>query len=353
MTHFLRHLFVLLRTGRNKSSEARTLVLLVAALVLFGTLGFYAFESHQLEGASALEKLGTSTWWSIVTMTTVGYGDFSPTTWQGRFLIGVPLMVLGIGILGYAIGVLTSAVIETQAKEAKGMVPYTGSGHIVICNCPTTDLVDEVCAEVHADPQWARRDVVVVTDVFESLPESLRGKVVFVAGNPCRERVLQDANITAAHRVMIFGQDPGDEDCDSRTLGVLVTIRALDPDVYVVAECQQHENRKLLWSARANEVVGAGALRAELMVQGLKDPGINQVLGKLLTNTTGHQFYIEELRAFAGTFGELEAKISAQGRYALLGLIRGGEHLFLPPNDTRLEPGQRVILIGDQRPSGL
>jgi voltage-gated potassium channel len=165
--------------------------------------------------------------------------------------------------------------------------------------------------------------------------------------------VLRQANVTEAHRVMIFGQDPTDEDCDSRTLGVLVTIRALDADVYVVAECQQEENRKLLWNAKVNEVVGAGSLRAELMVQGLQDPGINEVLGELLTNTKGHQFYIEELKAFAGSYGDLAKKIAEQGRYVLLGLVHGGERTFLPPDDTKLEPGQRVILVGEKRPTGL
>jgi voltage-gated potassium channel len=56
-------------------------------------------------------------WWTIVTMTTVGYGDYVPTTTSGR-LLAVVLMFLGVGLFG----VLTSflaATFATPAHEAR------------------------------------------------------------------------------------------------------------------------------------------------------------------------------------------------------------------------------------------
>ena len=54
-----------------------------------------------------------------------------------------------------------------------------------------------------------------------------------------------------------------------------------------------------------------GSLTAGLLVQGLQDPGVNEVVAELVTNRTGHQIYVEKLTAFSGSYGELESMIAA------------------------------------------
>ena len=57
-----------------------------------------------------------SLWWAVVTITTVGYGDVSPVTSEGRLAAGV-LMVLGIVLFSTLTAALTSAL--TSSSEAK------------------------------------------------------------------------------------------------------------------------------------------------------------------------------------------------------------------------------------------
>ena len=63
----------------------------IVALVVAGAVGLTYFEENR--------PLPDALWWSIVTVTTVGFGDISPLTLGGR-LIGVVLMFFGIGVLG-------------------------------------------------------------------------------------------------------------------------------------------------------------------------------------------------------------------------------------------------------------
>lgn len=351
MIHLLRNLLDRLRAVTGSSLSALRISLL--ALMAYGTLGFYFFERHAaLAGQGTADALGTAAWWSIVTMTTVGYGDISPATLGGRWLVGVPLMVLGIGILGFAIGELTNWVILAQAKRRRGKVPYEGEGHILILNYPGPDLVHELYRELRADPSTAERDIVVVTDSVEEFPEDLlKMKVLFVHGNPCREAVLERANLRKAHRVIILSQNPSQPDCDSVTLGVLVTVRALHRNAYVVVECQREENRKLLRSAGVDELVGAGSMRAELLVQGLQDPGINGVLEELLTNLEGNQMYLQDVGDFRGTYDELRQAVSPDGEFVFLGIVQESIRKLLPPGDTEIGLGNKMIVVGPQRPA--
>ncbi|GLX37431.1 ion transporter [Streptomyces roseochromogenus] len=69
----------------------------VVGLLMFGSLAVLSVERDAPRGN--IKNLGDAVWWSFTTMTTVGYGDHSPTTGLGR-LIAVGLMLSGIALLG-------------------------------------------------------------------------------------------------------------------------------------------------------------------------------------------------------------------------------------------------------------
>ncbi|MCL4751824.1 MAG: hypothetical protein KJ015_16735 [Myxococcales bacterium] len=82
------------RVLQHPPAPLRVSVLMLAILA-YGTTGYLYFELPENPSLTWMD----GAWYSIVTMTTVGYGDFFPKSLGGRLLVAVPLMFFGIGLL--------------------------------------------------------------------------------------------------------------------------------------------------------------------------------------------------------------------------------------------------------------
>jgi len=74
-------------------------------ITLAGGVGIWLLDHKEFP------TIGSGMWWSVQTMTTVGYGDHVPSTTEGQ-LIGAVLMVAGIGVLTVVTATVTAAFIE-------------------------------------------------------------------------------------------------------------------------------------------------------------------------------------------------------------------------------------------------
>ena len=88
----------------------------VILVVIIGTLMFI-IEGNQ--PGSDFTDIGTSIYWAIVTLTTVGYGDITPVTAIGRFFSGV-VMVLGYTIIAVPTGIVSATMIDETNRKVKG-----------------------------------------------------------------------------------------------------------------------------------------------------------------------------------------------------------------------------------------
>ncbi len=97
----------------SKSELSLTLFVAFILLILSSTLMFYVESEAQPE---KFENIGQALWWSVETLTTVGYGDIYPITPTGKILSSA-IAIIGIGVLALPTGIISSAFINRIAKE--------------------------------------------------------------------------------------------------------------------------------------------------------------------------------------------------------------------------------------------
>lgn len=139
----------------NRSQYATFITILLAGMTLsIATLLVLQFESRSPD--SNITTGGDALWWGIVTMTTVGYGDFFPVTTAGR-LTGVFVMFAGIGIIGALASILASLLVASPSPaEAES---ETSSGAAPAGEAESSDALLEELAGIRAEVAGQRAEI--------------------------------------------------------------------------------------------------------------------------------------------------------------------------------------------------
>ena len=238
-----------------------------------------------LEAGSITEK-ETPFWWAIVTMTTVGYGDFSPSTPEGR-LFAVFIMFAGIALVSLLTASISSIYVAKRIREDKGLEKINISDHIVLCgwNQNAESIIDSLRNLSEKDSLH----LVLVNDIHEDIVNHLRNKykdidLHFVAGDFTSEEILKRASIEDANTVVVIPNiyDEKIGSPDEKTIFATLTIKSISSTVRVVAYLMQRENLTHIRRANVDEVVLSDDFGAYMLASHVMDPGIPQTTKGLL-----------------------------------------------------------------------
>lgn len=250
--------------------ERRLLVQIFGARRLFLKLGFQCFSLFYTlaAGIQLLEVPGdllpvgfrdiwfqfgewtffNSWYFVIVTLSTVGYGDFSPVTVQGR-VYAVFMIIVGIVIFT---NVISELVEQTNKQRGAGwFVKSRHTRHVIVTGTPTmTDLVHFV-SEFYSDPRHSnvKGQIVVLqenppwSDIewFQHIARNqfLQSRTQYLIGSVRNVSDLQRARIYSADAVFVLtspstGEDPSVQDI--RTVMNILAIRNVRTDIPIYAQ---------------------------------------------------------------------------------------------------------------------
>lgn len=345
LMHFLRYM----RKTVGRRREYKVLLPLLV-VILLSSVGFWAFERRVNPELRLVDGL----WWSVVTMTTVGYGDLSPATAGGRFLVAFPTMLAGGGVLAYGLSIFTTFLIEAKHKELRGMLDLNLQGHVVLINYPGEAKVIDMVDELRHDAIVGTAPIVLVTDQVSELSEALaKLDITFIKGSPISEDVLARANVAKASDAIVFAHSE-DDNSDSFNLGVLVALSALSRTPKIVVECVKPSRKSLMRTAGADVVICVTELATQLMGQARQGLRIQELFSDLASNRTPQQVDAVQLdlKVASIAFGELAAMM-VRDHILLIGIRRNAELMVNPGSDFMIESGDDVLVICDMQPSKL
>ncbi len=113
MTRFFKELNILKRAFLRKKDLLLSIGVIILIILLITSSLIYIIESPYQEN---LNDSGDAIWWTIVTLTTVGYGDIYPVTFVGRILASF-VALIGIGIIAIPSGIIATGLVEELSEE--------------------------------------------------------------------------------------------------------------------------------------------------------------------------------------------------------------------------------------------
>jgi len=317
------------------------LVAVILITLLIGVVGMSYFEPS-LSVADAL-------WWSVVTITTVGYGDISPASPGGR-MVGVLLMVFGIGFLGMFTATMATIFIENRFLEGKGVKPVKVKQHMLICGW--NYKAERIVAELRADRKAAHSPIVVIAE-FQEKPVVDDDDLYFVSGVVNKE-TLSRANSHHAFAAILLADERVEHHVrDAKTILDTLTIKTINPDLYACVELVDRSNIEHCKRAKADEIIVTGELSTNLLVQAALDHGVTQVISELVTNHIGNDiFKIAPPRDLIGrTFLDILTTLKRDRNLITLAIERTAESRFLanPSNNCIITATDNLVVIGTER----
>jgi voltage-gated potassium channel len=111
---------------QNRNQYTAFITILLTAIVLtVGSTLVLQFESK--DPNASIQTGWNAFWYSIVTITTVGYGDFYPITYGGR-IVAIFIMFMGVGIIGALASILSSILVGAPATAVEEEEPPSPDG---------------------------------------------------------------------------------------------------------------------------------------------------------------------------------------------------------------------------------
>lgn len=262
--------------------------LLRKGLVATGYLLLIVF-AHTLammyfEGFSAVDSI----WLTVTSITTVGYGDLSAATWQGRLATAGIIYVGGIFVAAKFAGDFFDFRAARRSAMKTGDWDYSElRDHIVIIGSQRDSAFyfARLANEFRRDRRMESREILVMSESFaEGLPADLEDlQLRYVRGRGNDPKALERASVDEAHLVVLLAWDSLDAASDGITFDVLHRIREFNPDAQVVCECLDDANRARLLAAGATVIVRPLRSYPEMLVGAILHPGTSDILENLFT----------------------------------------------------------------------
>ena len=269
----------------NQVRRRRRLGIIIVIVILVSSIAgnsviFYLFEKN-IQPISLWDSL----WYSIISITTIGYGDVFAMSLGARIGTFVFIILFGLASLTATIGIMVDWVVEIREKERNGMGKSIAENHLLIVNFPNESRIRQIIEEFTRDKEHLHREIVIVSDQIEKLPFIIPN-VSFIRGSLLEQETFKRANITGAWQAIILSTSVDDMRTDSLVASICFIMENMNPKMSIIAECQDPKHAVLFSSSKQVSLVYTTKIANNLLVQEAQDPGVNLLTETITSNIT-------------------------------------------------------------------
>ncbi len=307
-------------------------IAVLLGMTLFGSIGFYWLAGDQANLSDALHM-------TLISITTVGYGETIPLESLGERLYADMIALLGFGTVTFLFASLAAFFMESdfdyslrRRRMEKAISKL--SGHYLLCG------YGQVGRNVAAELEASHRVFVAIDNdehQFDTLHEQQPSRLS-LHGDATDDDLLLTAGINEAAGVFALTGD------DSRNLMIILTARQLNPNIRVVARCHEMRNMQKMKKAGADTVISPDFTGGMRIASSMIRPHVVNFLDEMLRSE--HSVRLEEVHVPADhsalSFAQLKQRCPS---CVILSLRQDQNFVFNPADELLLQAGQVLIAM--------
>ena len=314
---------------------------LLFGLIIIGTIGYSVLEK---DNPNQEWQLLDAIWMTVITLTTVGYGDMEISD-AGR-VFTLFLLIGGIGMYIYSITIATAFLVEGQLlsffkhrKMTKDVEKL--SNHYIVCGIGDTGIhVLEEMLNAEASFVGIEMD----EERLEHLAET--HDFLYLHGDATDDDVLIRAGIERAKGLVA---------CLSRdqdNLFVVISAKKLNPNLRVASKAVENNSPAKLETAGADEVVLPDHIGGIRLASGILEPHLLDFFGKMQENRQTTRFSESIIQPDSKLDGITieDARIKEETGLVVIAIrSKDGTYIYNPDGNWRIVAGDALFVISDPR----
>jgi len=305
----------------RKHVDKFSIIFILIFVILFGSIAFSYFEKREIWDA---------VYWVIVTVTTVGYGDFYPETQGGRITF-VLVALGGIGTIAYVIEQLVFFSTKSALKKLFGTGAVKMKQHTIIVGWNTK--AEEAVKELKNENE---EFLVVGSELNHT--ELDAQEIPHISGDPTKSETLNRCGIEVAKTMMIPLEN------DSETIMIALATRKLNPSIKIVVTCETREHVEMMRGAGIDHIISYAEISGRLLAHAVTEPVVVNFIMDATTSVEG--FDLKQIKVGEKT---RLADMTLGAGEKVIALYKSGRFVFEFTADVMLEEGDYLVVIASSR----
>ncbi len=324
----------------TKKFEFITLAMFSSLVIFVSSVLIYIMEANN--PSSPINTLFDAIYWSIVTISTVGYGDVTPITSEGRF-VAMLVITAGIAVLAFTTSLVVSAFTEKldEIREVKTIEDISKLKKFYLI-CGYENVAQEVARKLLKNGNH----VIVLDDDISRVKSAKDNDLTALHYNPGSVESYSKLNIDFSKQIKAVLCLRAD---DISNVYTALTVRSIDKEVFILSLLINDSNRKKLKFAGIDNLVYPQELVGLMTKEFVGKPVAFEVIHELRSehsNVNIDEIAVTQriVESFA-TVGELG---NQNFRVIVLGIYKNDKDRFLfnPLDSTLLEAGDYILAVG-------